>query len=289
MIYVSIDENGYGPTLGPLITTGIAGTSDIDNGWPEDIVDSKKLFSSYKKFATIEKIALSLFKITFKKFPSTALDLFKQSNDIKCPKEQICLNNLPQVPMKTSIDQINSYTEYLYDFLNKQNITIKSIYSQITCVKEFNNLCRKKLRKDYMNYLQFEKIILNYCKTFENIVVSAGKIGGRNYYMDFFQKTFSSWKIKKINESKDISEYTLIKNNSGIVLKFVKNIEDKSFLGVLAGIYGKYIREISMIGINRFLGTNRFISGYRDRYTSEFIKKIQNKNLVYMDCILRVK
>jgi hypothetical protein len=140
-----------------------------------------------------------------------------------------------------------------------------------------------------MNYLQFEKIILNYCKTFENIVVSAGKIGGRNYYMDFFQKTFSSWKIKKINESKDISEYTLIKNNSGIVLKFVKNIEDKSFLGVLAGIYGKYIREISMIGINRFLGTNRFISGYRDRYTSEFIKKIQNKNLVYMDCILRVK
>jgi len=289
MIYVSIDENGYGPTLGPLITTGIAGTSDIDNGWPEDIVDSKKLFSSYKKFATIEKIALSLFKITFKKFPSTALDLFKQSNDIKCPKEQICLNNLPQVPMKTSIDQINSYTEYLYDFLNKQNITIKSIYSQITCVKEFNNLCRKKLRKDYMNYLQFEKIILNYCKTFENIVVSAGKIGGRNYYMDFFQKTFSSWKIKKINESKDISEYILIKNNSGIVLKFVKNIEDKSFLGVLAGIYGKYIREISMIGINRFLGTNRFISGYRDRYTSEFIKKIQNKNLVYMDCILRVK
>ncbi|HQL65894.1 MAG TPA: hypothetical protein PLS78_08555, partial [bacterium] len=250
MIYVSIDENGYGPTLGPLITTGIAGTSDIDNGWPEDIVDSKKLFSSYKKFATIEKIALSLFKITFKKFPSTALDLFKQSNDIKCPKEQICLNNLPQVPMKTSIDQINSYTEYLYDFLNKQNITIKSIYSQITCVKEFNNLCRKKLRKDYMNYLQFEKIILNYCKTFENIVVSAGKIGGRNYYMDFFQKTFSSWKIKKINESKDISEYILIKNNSGIVLKFVKNIEDKSFLGVLAGIYGKYIREISMIGIN---------------------------------------
>lgn len=290
MISLAIDENGYGPALGPLVATGIAGTSDVSSGWPKDIFDSKKLFSSREKLAAVEKIALSLFKIVFKKIPSSIFDLFEKSQYKRCLQTQICWDNLPQIPMRVTISEIDRYLEYLSAFLEKYKISILSLYSQVLCVKEFNSLCRKNLKKDYINYLQFEKIILRYHRTFENIMVVSGKIGGRKNYTEFLKKNLSDWwEIKKKQENSDISEYLLRKNNATIILRFVRDIENKSFLGVLAGIYGKYIREIIVTGINRYFRTERFISGYRDQYTSEFIKKLSKKNLPYTDCILRIK
>lgn len=289
MISLAIDENGYGPALGPLVATGIAGTSDVSSGWPEDIFDSKRLFSC-GKLAAVEKIALSLFKIVFKKMPSSIFDLFEKSQYTGCPQTQICWDSLPQIPMMVSISEINSYLEYFSAFLERHKISILSIHSQVLCVQEFNSLCRKNLRKDYINYLQFEKIILRYFKTHQTHLVIAGRIGSRKTYTEFLKKNLSDWEITKKQENSDISEYFLLgKNNAKIILKFVRDIENKSFLGVLAGIYGKYIREIILTGINRYFRTERFISGYRDKYTSEFIKKLSRKNLPYTDCILRIK
>ncbi len=289
MIFVSIDENGYGPVLGPLVATGIAATSDVNHGWPHDIIDSKRLFSSRNRLAVLEKIALSLFRIAFMKMPSSTLDLFEKLQRTECPQTQVCWDNLPQIPMEVCTNEIDRYIEYLSVFLEKHRITIKSLHSQVLCVRRFNDLCRKNFRKDYIDYLQFEKIILRYHRAFENIVVASGRIGGRKRYVAFLRKNLSDWEILKKHENNDVSEYLLKKNNSEITLRFIKDIEKKSFLGVLAGIYGKYIREMFMTGINRSLGTKRFISGYRDKYTSKFIQNLQRKNIPHKDCILRIR
>ncbi|HPP67256.1 MAG TPA: hypothetical protein PKX05_05005, partial [bacterium] len=247
------------------------------------------LFSSQRKLEILEKIALALFNLSFHKMPTDAFDLFERSPDVICPQTQICWDNFPKIPLCVSLSEIKKYSAYLSDFLGKHGLAIQSICSQSVCARQFNNLCRNNLKKDYINYLQFEKIILTYHKMFKNITVTAGKIGGRKNYAGFVKKNLSDWRIITKQETADVSEYLLRKNDAEIALKFVRDIETKSFLGVLAGIYGKYIRQLCMTGINRFFMTEKFISGYRDKYTSAFIDQLQHKNPDEMDCILRTK
>ncbi|MCM8763958.1 MAG: hypothetical protein NC830_01130 [Candidatus Omnitrophica bacterium] len=291
MTYLGIDENGYGPALGPLVVSGIKATSDITEKRPDGICDSKILFSSQNKLAKIEKIALAIFKICRQKLPENALDIFENFENVHCPEinPAICFESLPKIPLWTTGSDAEKYVEYLSEFLTQHRIKIESVNSQILCVNKFNNFCRKNMKKDFINYMLFEKIMLQFSLDCDDLIITAGKIGGRKRYICFLRNGFCEWEIIKEKEDKEVSTYLLTKNKKKIILNFVKDIESKSFLGTLAGIYGKYIRELFMTGINSWLKTERTISGYRDRYTSEFIKKLCRKNLRYMDCILRIK
>ncbi|MCM8821697.1 MAG: hypothetical protein NC831_02645 [Candidatus Omnitrophica bacterium] len=291
MAHLGIDENGYGPALGPLVVTGVKGSSDITEKWPADICDSKLLFSSRDKFAKIEKIALAIFEISRKKSPENALDIFENFEDVHCLEmnPKICFENLPEIPLWTTIADIEKYTEYLSCFLAQHKIELETVNSQILCVNKFNDFCRKNMKKDFIDYMLFEKIMLQSIIDCDNIVITAGKIGGRNKYCCFLKNGFCGWEIVKEKEDKESSKYLLTRNSKKIILNFVKDVEAKSFLGTLAGIYGKYVREIFMRGINRSLKTERDISGYRDKHTSEFIKELYRKDLPYMDCVLRIK
>jgi len=290
-MFLALDENGYGPILGPLVATGIAGSSDLKKNWPGDIFDSKKLFSSATKLAKIEKIALSIFMISNSRMPKNIFELFEPVTDNKSCKPDGCLcwNTLPDIPFCAKKSEIESYAEYLESFLKKNSISVTSITSMALCVKEFNNLCRKNFKKDYINYLLFEKIMNRYKNCGNMLTIMAGKIGGRKTYTEFLKYGFVDWKIIKKNEYPEISTYLLSNNNSLMIINFIKDLESKSFLGVLSGIYGKYVRELLMTGINKSLCTETFISGYRDKNTKEFIRKLQLKMPAFIDCIIRIK
>ncbi|HPO52223.1 MAG TPA: hypothetical protein PK165_05275 [bacterium] len=288
MLYLGIDENGYGPIMGPLVVTGISGTGDNET-WPEDIFDSKRLFSSRSSFSKIEKIALSIFKIAYARFPFTYNELFEQTFECINITSGICWKNFPEIPFSTDKKDIEIYATNLHNFLNKNNIRLVAIHSQVLCVKEFNNLCRKNLKKDFINYLMFEKIILKHQKDYNHIAVKAGKIGGRNHYEKFLNNGFCNWEICCKKEDKKVSEYLVNKDSKQIRLSFLNNIESVSFLGVLAGIYGKYIRELFMIAINKSLCTERFISGYRDAYTRQLVTQMNIEDTGFEHCLCRIK
>ncbi len=288
---LALDENGYGPILGPLVVTGIAASSDLPADWPAEIYDSKRLFSSVNKLAKIERIALSIFKISNKTIPKSVLDIFDSFENTYCSekKHRICFQHLPHLPLCTPTNEIERYSECLSGFLEEHKILIESVNVQILCVSKFNELCRKNLKKDFINYTLFEKIILqslNYC---DNLMVKAGKIGGRKTYTRFLKHGFSHWRITEKQEDFDNSTYLIEKNNKKIVLSFLKDIEQKSFLGTLAGICGKYVRELFMTGINKYFGNEKPISGYRDSRTAEFVRKLHIENPPDIDCVLRIK
>ncbi|MCM8758167.1 MAG: hypothetical protein NC906_00115 [Candidatus Omnitrophica bacterium] len=289
MLYLALDENGYGPIMGPLVVTGIAATGDVER-WPDEICDSKKLFSQNKSHDKIEKIALSIFLISKKKFPESPLEVFENFQNIDCKDGlfSICLKNLPEIPLWSTRDRITQYCEHFSEFCKKKGIKKLSVNSMILCVNNFNKLCKKGLKKDFVNYLLFEKIILSTKENCKNLFVMAGKIGGRKNYCEFLKNGFNKWEIVKKKESCDISSYILKKDSSSININFVKDIELQSFIGVLAGIYGKYVRQLIMTGINRSIGAEKYISGYRDNTTKSFLEKLKNTQ-INKDCLLRIK
>lgn len=290
MLCLAIDENGYGPIMGPLVVTGVLGTSDVHN-WAGDIYDSKKLLYSRTGYEKIEMIALSVFKISTQKFPENVFEVFENfqtNNNCKEKSSSICFKNLPEIPFWTSKERILEYCEYFSELCDKQKIKIVSLNSLILCAGGFNKLCRNGLMKDFINYLIFEKIILHTVENCDNLLVMAGKIGGRKTYDEFLKNGFSDWKILENKKNTNISEYLLKKNSSAIDLNFIRDIESKSFLGVLAGIYGKYVRELFMVSINKSIGSERHISGYRDIHTKSFLKHLVKEKL-QTDCLLRIK
>lgn len=290
MLHIGLDENGYGPVMGPLVVTGVIATMDLDKDWPGDIYDSKLLFTHQNTHKELEKIALSILNISKGKFSHSTSGIFENfQQDFKCPKDiSICFENLPEIPLWTTKKDIENFTKFLSAFCEKKQLKILSINSVILCVHKFNSFCRQNMKKDFINYLLFEKIILQALSKSDNLFVKAGKIGGRKDYKKFLEKTFHNWQINNIMEKPEISGYLLIRNNKKIALNFVRDIESRSFLGVLAGIYGKYIRELFMHSINSFLGTKRYISGYRDIQTKKFLNILSHKELDF-DCILRIK
>ncbi|MGB9642290.1 MAG: hypothetical protein ACP5JO_03955 [Candidatus Ratteibacteria bacterium] len=288
MLYLCLDENGYGPVMGPLVVTGISGTADSEK-FPEQIFDSKRLFSSRNCFPKIEKIALAIFKIAYNRLPFTYNELFEQSFECANVKSGVCWKNFSEIPFFSDKSEIELCASNIHEFLDKNHIRLLSIHSQVLCVQAFNNLCRKHLKKDFINYLMFEKIILKHQKDYDHMVVKAGKIGGRHFYKKFLNNGFCHWEIHYEKESTMASEYLIKKENKQIHLSFLKNIESVSFLGVLAGIYGKYVRELFMIAINKFLDTQRFVSGYRDAYTKQLVAQLKMKNTEFQNCLCRIK
>ncbi|HOK79430.1 MAG TPA: hypothetical protein PK303_00775 [bacterium] len=288
MLYLCLDENGYGPVMGPLVVTGVSGTADSEK-FPEQIFDSKRLFSSRNSFPKIERIALSIFKIAYNRFPFTYNELFERSFECVNGNSGICWKNFPEIPFSSDKVEIENYASNLQEYLKKNHICLLSIHSQVLCVQAFNNLSRKHLKKDFINYLMFEKIILKHQKDYDHIVVKAGKIGGRNYYKKFLTSSFRHWEIHCQKENTAASEYLIKKDRKQILLTFLKNIESISFLGILAGIYGKYIRELFMIAINKFFDTEKFISGYRDAYTRQLVAQLKMKDTEFQNCICRMK
>ncbi|MCL5674400.1 MAG: hypothetical protein M1501_01480 [Candidatus Omnitrophica bacterium] len=293
--FLGIDENGYGPVMGPLIVTGICANKDIKKDWTIEIRDSKRLFlrdaQSYRK---IEEISLAQFFLLFGRFPESPKEFIEKLSFGECPNKfkNICIENIPHVFSWAPKSDVTGYIDFFDGFLKKNSIKINGIKSAILCPFEFNILCDGGIKKDLIDFLQFEKIIKHFSDKDPEISISAGKIGGRNKYLEFVSGTFPSLENKAIRENPEESSYVFRNKNKNINISFLKDIEKKSFLACLSGIIGKYIRELIMTGINISLGNKEFVSGYREKKTKEFLKRFfarQNYKDININCIIRKK
>lgn len=292
--FVGIDENGLGPVMGPLVVTGTCANRDFTGDWVPFIKDSKKIFRGRKKgLRQLEEIALSVFFAAYGQFPPDTESLLVKTCFFSCSKNsrKICLENIPDICSLTDSEGVETKVRILEKFLKENRIKIKEIKSVVVCPFEFNHLCEKKYKKDFIDFLQFEKTIKHFQKLYGKINVSAGKIGGRDRYMQFLAGAFPFGDIRTQKEGRDLSSYVFKDSGGRIEVNFIKNVEEKSFLAALSGIFGKYVRELVMESINRSLGANPAVSGYRDKNTREFLTGFLSSrgNNFDLRCIVRKK
>ncbi|RLD14259.1 MAG: hypothetical protein DRI22_03410 [Caldiserica bacterium] len=239
MKYLGIDENGYGPKIGPLVITGCATQKIMEVPFAQD---SKKIFKrSIRGYRILEEIALKV--ILASDYKEEFLNEFSPPYWIKkFPKP--------------------------FEFPFK-------VKTFIIDVKDFNEEIKFK-KKSELNFSYFLKIIGE--MRCDGMEIFCGKIGGaKRIYRMWLEKSFEN--VEVLKEEDDESIYNVSKDGMKLKISFLLNAEDRFFLCALSSIVGKYLREIKMLEISRMLGFESeipYFSGYRDKRTEEAIRRIKN-------------
>ncbi|MCM8785152.1 MAG: hypothetical protein NC827_07900 [Candidatus Omnitrophica bacterium] len=276
-----IDENGFGPILGPLIVTGILTTENIKI--PVYIKDSKIFYKNKNDFKKLEEIAIVIFYLIENKLPFSPYQIFQKFTYNNCSfKENICEKNIPSRFENKNLDDIkNKYKDIL-----KEKDKIRRVIVKHICPHFFNEFVSKRESKFLLNLLNFFEIIKE-TENYKYIKFFCGKIGSTIYYKDYLKHFFLDYQIKTVREDDELSQYILSKNDIFFELGFYKDVENVSPVACLSSIIGKYIREIIMISVRKSLNIEENISGYRDKKTKKIIEKIDFSKY-RKNCIVRI-
>jgi len=321
MVIIGIDENGYGPVLGPLVVTATAfKVEKKENLWqllnlaknpdyPEKLVvtDSKKLFSrnSLKRCQMGETTVFSFFYLLFKTFPESPdrflsrvllnFSLFPQLCKESRTEYKPCWEEISLPLWLKNKEGIKKEAERLKKGLRREKIKFLGLKSICICPFQFNRLVKGK-SKSYLNYLQFEKLISYFLQKKEkSFYIFADRIGGQKRYLPLLKSgLLRDWNCQILEEKKDVSSYKLNLKRKEVKISFLQNGEEKEFSVALSSLFGKYIREIFMERINKFFQNYnpklKSISGYRDCLTKNFIeetKDLRKKLKISKECFLR--
>lgn len=268
---VGIDENGYGPLIGPLIITGIKITTPFDSiysvsrhilQFSKMIDDSKKVFKrSLKSYQRGESIALSIIYkagYTPKTFHSL-IELISKNTP----------SHLPDFPLPVWNDKDNFHLLNLLD----DAIKLDKIYLEIISAEEFNLLIERFKNKAFIDFLGFKRVR----EALKAEIFMMGKIGGTKFYTNFFKLTKENTKV--LTEEHTISYY----KSDDTELYFILNGDEIYLPLMLASIIGKYIRELFMKAIcEKFdlFSLIPYASGYKhDKKTYTLLNRIKQNNL----------
>lgn len=279
---LGIDENGLGPIMGPLIITGVeTETKNNQNKSTQyNIKDSKEIFKRKQEdFKTIEKIFLRYFKMDFK----TVQDVFSKSilkDEIEriCPigPDKICFSDKVALPVWIKEENENSSQKEIdLAQLGLCPDEIKRALFIIVCPNLLSKYIEKLGSKFSAN--SFFMVRLGLKSSAEEVI--CGKSGYKKSYereislaiRDEGDKLLS---LKIVRESEEESVYEILNNDETIkMFRFVKDADRKFPEVALASIIGKYIREISMLSITKFIepSSQKPISGYGRKNTFEEI------------------
>ncbi len=266
-----IDENGYGPVVGPLVITGISLVLPFDSiysvsrdilGFHRAIDDSKKVFKrSLKSYIKGEQIALSILAkagLSPRSFHSL-LKLISTATHY----------DIPDFPLPVWAD---TYTTSFNSILDR-NIAVDKIHLEIFEADKFNQMVERFRNKAFIDFFGFKLVR----EATGADVFMMGKIGGTKYYREFFRLTGEY--PHTIVETHEVSYY--ITNQTEIF--FLLNGDELYLPLMLASIIGKYVRELYMKAICEKFGLSGeipYASGYKhDKKTDSLLERIRQSNL----------
>lgn len=272
---VGIDENGYGPLLGPLVVTGVLLTlygadptsaSEIQTfSFPIPIRDSKELFRrSLSSYRLGESVVITILEVIGKRVPTLSA-LIRELSIKPLDLEDYGIQDVA-LPAFGGI-----VNKDLIDYFEKAGIHIDEIVVNVIMPDIFNKIVEDLGNKALIDFKAFMEVK-------EKLSASCylmGKVGGTSHYGRFFEIFNIKYEILKDSFSK--SSYKL---ENGEYVHFILHA-DREYLPVtFAGIVGKYVRELIMLSLSRSLGFNAdipYASGYyHDSKTFEIERMLKN-------------
>jgi len=286
--FSGIDENGYGPVLGPLVVTSVKGNLPGDpliEGaldrylFPLKIEDSKRIFlRSKSSYSGGEIIAHALLECAGIK-ARTLRELTEKltGSDWKCLfgscEELEYLHRDYPLPIWAKYIEENN----LRDFLSRVDIKIEGISSKVLFAPEFNKRVDKFNNKALLDLSLFVELLKN---SESHTVALVGKIGGMRRYQPYFEM-LGIPVLETIYEEPERSSYRISVDDKDQTIHFIRNGDEIFFPIAFASIIGKYLRELFMFSFNQSLGFKEKIpygSGYRhDSKTYELIQALKKR------------
>jgi hypothetical protein len=300
MFIAGIDENGLGPKLGPMVVTGALFEAQGDRYDPARFVralggasrhggarvDDSKAVMNAGDMRAGEITVLGLVGLFGDGIPNTAdefLDLVCAPPPAilkrECPRSigDHCFGaDLPLPLFGGTMEEVARATEGLSAQMEKAGVRLASVESDVLCPGRFNRLFagEEGMTKAGLDLASFEGRMESFhARTGDEGTYLCGKVMNLTYYSPRLSLVVN-YPLLRRDERKEESYYHL--QGLGEV-RFLLDGDSRHLPISVASMFGKMIREIFMVRLNRFFGEriegHRPVSGYGDPVTKAFIAK----------------
>lgn len=269
MYVLGIDENGYGPILGPLVITGCL----IKTEEKKNISDSKRIFRGSKGRNIGEEIVASHFSHIYQgkieRMGNFLEEILIERECFLNQRRDFCSPDNYSFPL---------FNDELADFKIEPLEELIDVKSIVVCPHQFNKLLKLKKKKNLVNLFLFSKVVSYFLEKYKDqpLQIICDNIGNMKDY-HYFQNFLQDLKLFRLKEDKNSSQYLIIYEDKKYELRFEKRADENFNSVALASIFGKYLREIYMMKINDYFSKKipslPYSSGYHNRRTYEFISK----------------
>ncbi|MFH0964607.1 MAG: hypothetical protein V2A58_11435 [Planctomycetota bacterium] len=274
-LVIGIDEAGYGPTLGPLVTsaavfrTGSADcrlhealssvvTPNVCDKERLIINDSKKVFSRDEGgLARLEEAVLA-FAAASGKLPRSPSELLRALGDgafedrSQCPWYG-CLDR--PIPTSADIARVRERAAALRKALGERSIEFVGLATRVIETPRFNAELARTGNKARVLFAAFARLLdgVLAATADEQVRVSVDRHGGRHYYQKALAGAWPLARIQVVREGPRESCYRMATAHGRTVdLSFAVGADGSSLPVGLASMASKYVRELSMMALNEW-------------------------------------
>lgn len=273
---IGIDEAGYGPNLGPLVMSAVAykvphetasanlwdvlahaacrESADDDKIWVDD---SKKLYSTSKGIADLERSVLAVFAAKRLHEPLSLFDWLEELAPISADDE----GRLPwygldrHLPVAVSLETLHEPAARFCTVCDANGMSLAAVYSRVVEPASFNRAVDQWGSKGGALAEAIQALItalLPRLEAGEPVLFHVDKHGGRNTYAALLQHCFPEGFVFVRREGMECSQYDIQGYAGPIELRFQPRADSEHFCVALASMLSKYLREMLMGEFNRF-------------------------------------
>ena len=275
-ILAGIDEAGYGPLLGPLVSAvtvyevskelcgqdlwkimsaSVSGRGSGRSG-KLFVADSKKVHSGKAGFARLERTALSFMKVLGR--PMGEAGALLKSLRAGCLAEMReypwYAGTDPELPAEADANDIAVCANALRLDGRRNGVRFAAAGCQVVLAGRFNELVEQTRNKAAVLLGLTGKYLVELVRQYgsQGLVVQIDKQGGRARYRPWLQRLFPSWDLRIVGESTGASSYEMREGDRRWEVHFRAKAESRHLPVALASIYAKYVRELFMRMLNAY-------------------------------------
>jgi ribonuclease HII len=239
---IGIDEAGYGPRLGPLVT-GLAafrvpeGTGDFRDRLPVPVDDSKRLFSQATGLSRLERSVLA-----FREVAETSEVPDEPPNELPWR-----LGFPPESPAAEAAPE-------LADALRELGIETLALVTRTVTVPEFNEGVSRHGSKGPVLFDAAMDLLAPFFNSGEPGEVVVDRHGGRKFYSRPLEERFPG-RFHWVEEERAArSAYVFPGPKGDLRISFEVEADSRHPAVALASMAAKYVRELSMNALNAWFG-----------------------------------